>query len=299
MQRKSISHSLSILNLGKSKNKGFTLIELLVVISIIALLVSILMPALNRAKEQAKMVTCLTNHKSLLAAWVMYSSENDGALIDGHTQIDGSLNDGKPTWVEPPIDVNGNNAHNTTNVLQEDEERGIRAGTLYKYLDTLEVYQCPSDNRMKYEGQGPRGVKIPCFRSYSIVGTMNGEALNSTIYKPICATRDNQIKSPADKFVFMDDFDDRGWNIGSWLFIYDVNGPVGNKNHQFSDPMPYWHPKKNAFSYADGHAETRDWENKKTVEYAMYWIGQSDMQAAEASADNADIDFLARGYKMR
>ena len=45
--------------------KGFTLIELLVVVSIIALLVSILMPALNKAKELAKLTMCMSNLKQM------------------------------------------------------------------------------------------------------------------------------------------------------------------------------------------------------------------------------------------
>ena len=61
----------------KNRNKAFTLIELLVVISIIALLVSILMPALNKAKEQAKNVLCLNNVRSLTVGYRMFNDEND------------------------------------------------------------------------------------------------------------------------------------------------------------------------------------------------------------------------------
>jgi len=56
---------------------GFTLIELLVVISIIALLLSILIPSLNRAKEQAKGVVCSARLKQLGLAWQMYCIDND------------------------------------------------------------------------------------------------------------------------------------------------------------------------------------------------------------------------------
>lgn len=57
------------------RTKGFTLIELLVVISIIALLVSILMPSLGAAREQAKLVTCSSNLRQLGLAIFMYADE--------------------------------------------------------------------------------------------------------------------------------------------------------------------------------------------------------------------------------
>ena len=57
------------------KGKGFTLIELLVVIAIIALLVSILLPSLNRAKELARRAGCLVNVKGILTAMLTYANE--------------------------------------------------------------------------------------------------------------------------------------------------------------------------------------------------------------------------------
>ncbi len=65
--------------------KGFTLIELLVVIAIISLLVSILLPALNRVKDQAKNVVCATNLKGLIVAWTAYASSYDGQLCGADT----------------------------------------------------------------------------------------------------------------------------------------------------------------------------------------------------------------------
>ena len=53
------------------RTKGFTLIELLVVIAIIAVLMAILMPTLNRAREQGRRAACLANLKQLTLAWLM------------------------------------------------------------------------------------------------------------------------------------------------------------------------------------------------------------------------------------
>jgi prepilin-type N-terminal cleavage/methylation domain-containing protein/prepilin-type processing-associated H-X9-DG protein len=61
--------------------KGFTLIELLVVISIIALLLSVLMPALSKAKEHARKVVCGSNLKQVILALKMYAAENEGFTV--------------------------------------------------------------------------------------------------------------------------------------------------------------------------------------------------------------------------
>lgn len=63
------------------KVENFTIVELLVVISIIAVLITLLLPALNKAKESANLIACVNNLKQTGIASEFYSSDNNGALL--------------------------------------------------------------------------------------------------------------------------------------------------------------------------------------------------------------------------
>ena len=79
----------------KKCKQGFTLIELLVVISIIAVLMSVMMPALGKAREQAKKTMCANNVKQFGLANQLYATEFDGWYIP-------ILNDKNTLWCINP-----------------------------------------------------------------------------------------------------------------------------------------------------------------------------------------------------
>jgi prepilin-type N-terminal cleavage/methylation domain-containing protein len=63
---------------GPYARRAFTLVELLVVIGVIALLISIMMPALRRARESANGVACSSNQRQIMAAFLMFANEHKG-----------------------------------------------------------------------------------------------------------------------------------------------------------------------------------------------------------------------------
>jgi prepilin-type N-terminal cleavage/methylation domain-containing protein/prepilin-type processing-associated H-X9-DG protein len=166
---------------GPSKRNAFTLVELLVVIGIIALLISILLPALNHAREMAKQVKCLSNLRQLGQAMVDYANENRSRLPAPASYA--ALYDDDFVWWEPSR-INQIGLHGFGPYLHLTNSP---AGTA--------VLLCPSDDlnyraRTGNNGYGP----FPFSYSMNSEMTVNGHGLNMS-----------KIKRSAEKMVFFEE----------------------------------------------------------------------------------------------
>jgi prepilin-type N-terminal cleavage/methylation domain-containing protein/prepilin-type processing-associated H-X9-DG protein len=124
--------------------RAFTLIELLVVIAVIALLLSILMPALNKAKDLAQNAACKGNLKNYTLAVSMYGDDNDGKFCDPHHCYFSTVE-------RLPVEsgVGGNHLHlrwcNGDIDLKSHPEYG---GMLYPYVANARAFICPTYKRL-------------------------------------------------------------------------------------------------------------------------------------------------------
>ncbi|MAE65847.1 MAG: hypothetical protein CMJ18_16375 [Phycisphaeraceae bacterium] len=150
----------TVTSAARQRERAFTLIELLVVISIIALLIALLLPAIKRSRESARNVVCASRLKQLGIAWGMYLEESEGSYA---TRTPGGTNPLGIPWL--------------WYIMLRDSETGY---------DMYEMLQCPSmesfgwfddyTGRFPYPGDhrggsrvGPYGVDGP-WPSYIEIG---------------------------------------------------------------------------------------------------------------------------------
>ena len=258
------------MNLGLNmKNKAFTLIELLVVIAIIALLLSILAPSLNRAKEIARAVICTSNLGQLSKAWFMYNGANNDSIVDGAPWVDGYITYEGVTstcFVGEPQDENGN-LHNT---CLEDKIRGFKKGGLWKYYEDYKLMNCPSDKRYRHPPAEPGKASsintIGGYRSYSIgaVYSLVGLMMSGTGEDKYVTTKYTEIREPSRKIVWIEEADGCGYNQNTWNMYLNVE--------RWWDPFAIWHYGYSTFGFADGHADRHKWEEEETIDMAQRQI---------------------------
>jgi prepilin-type N-terminal cleavage/methylation domain-containing protein len=241
------------------KQRAFTLVELLVVIAIIALLMAILMPALNRARELGRRTVCMGNLKQLALAWVMYADENDGDLVDGLAgHDDGATPAAIIGWVGKVNPANNNRTQISC----------IKDGTLWDYAKNPKVFRCPA---------GQVGHML----TYSIVDSMNGVPRPKAQADQVWANNRGDLTKTNEKIVFIDEGKVRS-------IVTDKNNPsyrVWYDQGKWGSPPPIRHRDGATVSFADAHSVHWKWKGQDTIDF-----GRNDTQDATPSSTEGTTD---------
>src|SRR5215471_9440035 len=114
--------------------RGFTLVELLVVIAIIAILASLLLPTLNRARLHALATQCRERPRELTLAWLMYAEDYNGRVVPNQA---GSLD----SWVGGIMSFDDSSS-DVTNSQKLIDPAWSKLGP---YIRSAQNFKCPSD----------------------------------------------------------------------------------------------------------------------------------------------------------
>ncbi len=256
-----------------ARRRAFTLIELLVVIAIIAILAALLLPALARAKAQAKLTQCLSNMKQLQLCYHMYVGDNRDYLPPNESEA--GFDTTSNSWVigDAQTDATTDN---------------IKLGLLYPYDQQVLIYVCPSDTYMITAPASlplhPTAYQAPQTRSCSVNYAMNGSqgsGLNSdnpdlNNLAPVVKYAGIINPPPARMAVFVDENEyecgDGCFGLFTWTYTTDHPPPM------WWNPPSYRDSKGCTFSFADGHVEYLKWHGPNVPSFITAngpWPGDS------------------------
>jgi prepilin-type processing-associated H-X9-DG protein len=237
------------------------LIELLVVIAIIAILASLLLPALSRAKVRALSAVCLNNLRQLQICWHLYATDHDDRLVPNDYVYD--------VLTQDPIHLGrswcgGNTRLDTT-------PTNIQQGLLFPYNQSTQIYVCPAD---KSHVETPDGELLPIrrTRSYNMSMSINGEP--ELLFWIPSFQKLSHISNPApsDLFVFIDVHED---SILDSLFGIPLPGSSLDGN--WFDIPANRHGQAANLSFADGHVEHWRWRVPKQFREQLQAVPEPEM----------------------
>lgn len=275
----------------KRSKYGFTLIELLVVISIIAVLMSIMMPALRKAKSLARRAQCSSNERTIMTAMQVYLSDNNNVFYPAQN---GSR------WFDL-----GKSSKNTGDVLYGTERTSSGAatsqaalaywGTMYsQYGADKEVFKCPSKkvNDSFWNVQNPGDEKTFDYSDYGLNGFIcwkNPTDENAIVYNPGNGHRRyDDFKRPSDTIVLNDHWEPMLDDNGDMYYInlkatYKYNGEnlAQWKVLATSDPQKngssvdecWRHDRSSNILWLDGHVSNLKETTGEDVQYIWYTGG--------------------------
>jgi prepilin-type N-terminal cleavage/methylation domain-containing protein/prepilin-type processing-associated H-X9-DG protein len=252
----------AIRNPQSAVGRAFTLIELLVVITIIAILAAMLLPALARAKTKSQQIQCLSNHKQLTLAWLVYVDDSGEKLPFTAGQ--------EGAWYPGMQDFNGANPTNW------DINVSMAKSPLWPYTGKAQgVFQCPSEQSYvvptfgPYQGQHVRRLRSMAMSVWmgGIDGLVNfGPGLNEQTWRVYHKLSDMNGRPPGPSGLIA--FSDQREDENSWpnLFIDMTGYPNSPALTQFTgDLVPFYHGGATSYSFADGHSEPKRWKDPRTL----------------------------------